>query len=186
MLRPFRHPPSSRHSGPQTSGCWVVATLGLSFLRRYGRSPACHRVRLWQGGPASTYCHFRLLVLLFTDTSFPRDRLLALPEFRKGPWPLQRVEGRWQWRSLRSLALPSCYDVRQTLSLCSLCSDIPTSSQPQPLGKCRRTTLPAKTQGTTLDCPFNFAPPRVAETCRCQVCNRTAVAPVATGPPVAL
>ena len=47
------------------------------------------------------------------------------------------------------------------------------------------TTLPAKTQGRTLDCPFNFPPPRVAGwflMCRCQVCNRTAVAMVATGP----
>ena len=45
------------------------------------------------------------------------------------------------------------------------------------------TTLPAKTQGRTLDCPFNFPPPRVAGwlfMCRCQVCNKTAVAPVAT------
>ena len=47
------------------------------------------------------------------------------------------------------------------------------------------TTLPAKTQGRTLDCPFNFPPPRVAGwllMCRCQVCNRAAVALVATGP----
>ena len=53
--------------------------------------PASHRVR--QGGPASTYCHFRLLVLLLTGTCFPGVRLLALPEVRKGPWPLWRPRG---------------------------------------------------------------------------------------------
>ena len=46
--------------------------LGLGLLAR-GRpsdvitdaGPASHRVRLWQGGPASTYCRFRLPLLLF-------------------------------------------------------------------------------------------------------------------------
>ena len=47
------------------------------------------------------------------------------------------------------------------------------------------TILPAKTQGRTLDCPFNLIPPRVAGwllMCRCQACNWAAVALVATGP----
>ena len=47
------------------------------------------------------------------------------------------------------------------------------------------TTLPVKTQGRTLDCPFNFRPPRIVAVwflmCRCQVCNRTAVARVRAG-----
>ena len=36
------------------------------------------------------------------------------------------------------------------------------------------TTLPVKTQGRTLDCPFNFRPPRASGwllMCRCQVCQ---------------
>ena len=36
---------------------WVVATLGLfSISSITDAGPASHRVRLWQGGPASTYC----------------------------------------------------------------------------------------------------------------------------------
>ena len=47
--------------------------------------PASHRVGLWQGGLASTYYRFRLLVLQLTGTCFPGVRLLALPEVRKRP-----------------------------------------------------------------------------------------------------
>ena len=79
--------------------------LGLGFLGRCDprsfiffyvvtdAGPASHRVRLWQGGPTSTYCHFRLLVLLFTGTSIPGVRLLGHPEVRKRPWPLWRPRG---------------------------------------------------------------------------------------------
>ena len=68
--------------------------------------PASHRVRLWQGGPASSYCRFRLLVLLLTGTRLLRVRLLGHPDVRKRPWPLRRP----------------------------MCSDSPLSSRPQPLG----------------------------------------------------
>ena len=68
-------------------------------------------------------------------------RPLALPEVRKGTWPLQRPRRRWQWRSLRLLALPS-FVVRfaplrrttDTFPFWSLYSDGPLSSRPQPLG----------------------------------------------------
>ena len=91
--------------------------------------PASHRVRLWQGGPPSTYCRFRLLVLLFTGTSFPGVRLLALPEFRKRPWPLRGSRGDGNGgRFVRSPCLPSLrglrlsYAVHQMLSLCGPCT----------------------------------------------------------------
>ena len=42
--------------------------------------PASHRVRLWQGGPASTYYRFRLLVSQFTGT------LRVLVFFKFGYW----------------------------------------------------------------------------------------------------
>ena len=68
----------------------------------------------------------------------PLQRPLAFPE----------VEGRWQWRSLRPLVLPSSwcslhllYAVHQTLSLWSLYSDSPLSSRPQPLGSGGDATL---------------------------------------------
>ena len=73
-------------------------------------------------------------------------RLLGHPEFRKRPWPLRGSRGRWQWRSLRPLALLSfvarfaprrCISGAVTLTfvpLCSLYSDSPLSSRPQPLG----------------------------------------------------
>ena len=56
-----------------------------------------------------------------------------------------------------------------------------------PFAPCRvtETSLLARTQGRTLDCIFYLPPPRVAGwllMCRCQVCNKTAVASVATGP----
>ena len=55
--------------------------------------PASHRVRLWQGGPASSYCRFRLLVLLLTGTRLLRVRLLGHPDVRKRSWPLRRPRG---------------------------------------------------------------------------------------------
>ena len=102
--------------------------------------PASHRVRLWQGGPASTYCRFRLLVLLLTGTRLLRVRLLGHPDVRKRPWLLRRPRGDGNGgRFVRSPCFPSwrglrLYAVYQMLSLCSLYSDGPLSSRPQPLG----------------------------------------------------
>ena len=101
--------------------------LGLGFLLARGSvrsliyfddvtdaGPASHRVRLWQGGPASTYCRFRWYCCLFavrryvTGTRLLRAPLLALPEVRKGPWPLRRPRGDGNGgRFVRSPCLPS-------------------------------------------------------------------------------
>ena len=100
--------------------------------------PASHRVRLWQGGPASTYCRFRHPLFLFTGTCFLGVRLLALPEVRKGPWPLQRPRGDGNGgRFVRSPCLPSWCGLRllHAVPFWSLCSDGPMSSRPQPLGR---------------------------------------------------
>ena len=102
--------------------------------------PASHRVRLWQGGPASSYCRFRLLVLLLTGTRLLRVRLLGHPEVHKGPWPLRGSRGDGNGgRFVRSPCLPSWrglrhYALHQMLSFCSLYSNSPLSSRPQPLG----------------------------------------------------
>ena len=109
---------------------------------------ASHRVRLWQGGPASTYCRFRLLVLLLTGTCFPGVCLLALPEVRKGPWPLRRP--REMAMAVASSARLACFVVQSapvvrrtpdTFPFWSLCSDGPLSSRPQPLEWRRRRSL---------------------------------------------
>ena len=115
-----------------------------SFIFSYDvtdAGPASHRVRLWQGRPASTYCRFRLLVLLLTGTCFPGIRLLALPEVRKGPWPLQRREEMAMAVAssarLAYFVVQSAPVVRRTpdtFPFWSLYSDGPMSSRPQPLG----------------------------------------------------
>ena len=75
--------------------------------------PASHRVRLWQGGPASTFCRFRLLVLQFTGTSIPGVRLLLHPDVRKRPWPLRRPRGDGNGgRFVHSPCLPSWRGLR--------------------------------------------------------------------------
>ena len=126
--------------------------LGLLLVRGYVRrltyfydvtdaGPASHRVRLWQGGPASTIpAGWRSIVRRHwysyssssaTGSSWTSQAPLASPE----------AEGRWQWRSLRPLALPS-FVVRSApvarrtpdaFPFWSLYSDGPLSSRPQPL-----------------------------------------------------
>ena len=67
-------------------------------------------------------------------------RLPGHPEDRKRPWPLRGSRGDGNGgRFIRSPCLPSwrglrLYAVRQMLSLCSLYSNSPLSSRPQPLG----------------------------------------------------
>ena len=124
--------------------------------------PASHRVRLWQGGPASTYCRFRLLVLQFTGTSIPGVRLLALPEFRKRPWPLRRPRGDGNGgRFVRSPCLPSwcglrlLYAVHQMLFLWSLYRCGHGAAGHNRWGVVA-TPLPVKTQGGTMNFFLNF------------------------------
>ena len=70
----------------------------------------------------------------------PQVRLPGLPEVCKRPWPLRgsREDGNGG-RFVRSPCLPLWRGLRlcalyQMLSLCSLCSNNPMSSRPQPLG----------------------------------------------------
>ena len=138
---------------PLGLGFWVVAALGA--LRRFScdvtdAGPASHRVRLWQGGPASTYCRFRLLVLQFTGTSIPGVRLPAPPRISQALLASPEAEGRWQWRSLRPLALPSfvarsapprCTSDAVTLAFVSLLVPVQRWSIELPattVGECRR------------------------------------------------
>ena len=68
-----------------------------SSLARWGLRP---RIAVFAGIPA-------FLPYDVTGTRLLRDRLLGHPELRKGPLASLEAEGRWQWRSLRPLALPS-------------------------------------------------------------------------------
>ena len=90
--------------------------------------PASHRVRLWQGGPASTilavFAGFAVFIPYdVTGTRLLRDRPLGHPDVRKRPWPLRRPrEDGNGGRFVRSLCLPSWrglrfYAVHQMLSL---------------------------------------------------------------------
>ena len=97
------------------------------------------------------------------------------------PSSLRGAEGRWR---CRRLLVAFSGSLHQTLSLCPCAATVQRAPSHNRWGV-SETTLPAKTQGRTLDCPFNFPPPRVAGwllMCRCQVCNKAAVALVATGP----
>ena len=100
--------------------------------------------------------------------------------FAKAPSSLRGAEGRWR---CRRLLVAFSGGLQQTLSLGPCAATVQRAPSHNRWGV-SETTLPAKTQGRTLDYPFNFPPPRVAGwllMCRCQVCNRAAVALVATG-----
>ena len=156
--------PASCRAGLQQGGS-VPATSTVSSLGCScdvtDANPVSHPVRLWQGGPASTCCRFRLLVLQFTGTSIPGVRLLALPEFRKRPWPLRRPRGDGNGgRFVRSPCLPSwcglrLYAVHQTLSLCSCAVSVNGAAGHNRFGVVE-TPLPVKTQGETMNCLLNF------------------------------
>ena len=99
--------------------------------------PASHRVRLWQGGPASTSCHFRPRCAVVRSCTLVVVWVHIF--FKFGYW---EVEGRWQWRLIRPLALPSFVArsaplrrTPDTFPFWSLYSDGPLSSRPQPLGR---------------------------------------------------
>ena len=102
--------------------------------------------------------------------------------FAKAPSSLRGAEGRWR---CRRLLVAFSGSLQQTLSLCPCAATVVQRAPSHNRWGVSETTLPAKTQGRTLDCPFNLLPPRVAGwllMCRCKVCNRAAVALVATGP----
>ena len=86
---------------------------------------------------------FRLVGGLLYDAIGIRTlqvRLPGHPEVRKRPWPLRGSRGDGNGgRFVRSPCLPSWrglrhYALHQMLSFCSLYSNIPLSSRPQPLG----------------------------------------------------
>ena len=87
----------------------------------------------------------------------------------------RETEGRWQWRSLRPLALPFSYAVHQMLSLWSLYSCSPRSSRPQPLGSGGDTTPCEDTRGDH-ELSFNFSHQVLLQCvvfkCRCEKCNK--------------
>ena len=127
------------------------------------------------------YCCFFAVRRYVTGTRLLPDRPLGHPDVRKRPWPLRRPrEDGNGGRFVRS-ALPSfvarfaplrCTSDAVTLtfvSFCSLYSNSPLSCRPQPLGV-SETILPVKTQGRTLDCSFNFRPPRIVAGCFFLLC----------------
>ena len=87
---------------------------------------------------------FRLLGVLLYDAIGTRSLQVRLPghaEDHKRPWPLRGSRGDGNGgRFVRSPCLPSwrglrLYALHQMLSLCSLYSNSPMSSRPQPLGR---------------------------------------------------
>ena len=102
--------------------------------------------------------------------------------FAKAPSSHRGAEGRWR---CRRLLVAFSGGLQQTLSLGPCAATVQRAPSHNRWGV-SETTLPVKTQGRTLDCPFNLLPPRIVAgwlvMCRCQVCNKTAVALVATGP----
>ena len=125
--------------------------------------PASHRVRLWQGGPASTYCRFRLLVLPLTGTCFHKVRLLALPEVRKGPWLLRRPRGDGNGgrfvRSpclLRGAVCACCTPYTRCFPFMGPCTAMVHRAPGHNRWGVVETSLPVKTQGRTLDCPVRL------------------------------
>ena len=101
------------HSRPHFCSCFVslflsslvspLRPLGLGLLGRCDprsfiffyvtdAGPASHRVRL-HVLPSSLVLLFFAVRRYCMGTCFPEVRLLALPDFRKGPWPLRRSRG---------------------------------------------------------------------------------------------
>ena len=146
-------------------GSWQPSVFYL-FLRRYGRrsgqpsSSSVARRACVHVFPFSLVFLFYAVRCYVTGTRLLQVRLLGHPELRKRPWPLRRPRGDGNGgRFVRSPCLPSwrglrLYAVHQMLSL------VPVQRRSSELRATTvsETTLPAKTQGRTLDCPF---PPRI-------------------------
>ena len=108
--------------------------------------PASHRVRLWPGGPASTYCLFRwfccflpcdvtLRVLVFFEFVY-RDTLMfvSAPSLSGGRGEMaMAVASSARLAFLRGAVCASTLYIR--CCHLSLCSDGPLSSRPQLLGR---------------------------------------------------
>ena len=106
--------------------------------------PASHRVRLWQGGPASTYCRF--------------------PGGYSFSWG-GRGEMAMAVASSARLAFLHGAVCASTMYI-RCCPFVPCAATVHRAPGHNRwgvseTTLRVKTQGRTLDCPFNFRPPRI-------------------------
>ena len=138
MARPGAIAHSRAHLCPRASSLSfssLVSPLRPSFSGLLGRGNPRYFIYFYAVTDAGP------LVLQFTGTSIPGVHLLALPEVRKRPWLLRRPRGDGNGgRFVRSPCLPSwrglrLYAVHQMLSLCSLYSNSPLSSRPQPLGR---------------------------------------------------
>ena len=92
------------------------------------------------------------------------------------PLASQEVEERWQWQSLRPLALPFSYAEHQTWSLGPLYSCSPWSSRPQPLGSGGDATpckVTREERGPLSNSPALRTVAECFSMCRCEMCNRT-------------
>ena len=142
---PLIIPPSSRHSGPQA---WVYLSrcdprYFYVFLRRYGRrSGQPSSSSLARGGLASTYCRFRLPLLLLYGVLGIRTLGVRLPgsSSRISQAPLVLSGGRGEMAmavasSARLAFLRGAVCACCTLRCCPFLVPVQRlSSRPQPLG----------------------------------------------------
>ena len=97
--------------------------------------PASHRVRLWQGGPASTYCSFRLWfcslrVQVFLEFAFwDTLKFASAPGLSGGRGEMAMAVA----SSARFAFFACCTPYTRRFPFWSLYSDGPLSSRPQPL-----------------------------------------------------
>ena len=157
------------HDG--SAACWPINHVTSrqrshrpNFLLTWSQSPVVCNMRFflsWPGLPMD------ILMWVFPSLSFlwyassPSTSPCSRGPMQS-PWPLPRSRGHGNGCA-SSLPL---FFLRSTPGILpwSLYSDGPLSSWPQPLEA--ETPLPAKTQGRTLDRPFNFYPARsVARKC---------------------
>ena len=161
-------------------GAW----LSFSFFLFSGCSGLVFFTRGVFSWRRSRYDVLGLVFLEYADKAFAE-----VPDFIEYPTPVQvliefvfwallmfaMAPGRWQWRSLRPLALSFSHAVHHMLSLSSLYSCSPWSSRPQPLGSGGDTTPCEDTRGDH-ELSFNFNHQVLLQCvvfkCRCEKCNR--------------
>ena len=120
-----------------------MAAFGVLFISTTLRTQVRPAIEFVSGKEGLRPLFWLLGVLLcgVSGIRAPQVRLLALPEFRKRPWPLRRPRGDGNGgRFVRSPCLPSWRGLRPSyvtpdaFPFWSLYSDGPLSSRPQPLG----------------------------------------------------